>query len=350
MSTTFAEIVTVDSIQQHPYADRLEVAKIKGTTVVVGKGAFSAGSPAIYFPPDTLIPGQVADALGVKKFLKHARYNGVHTQCRVAACRLRGQPSYGFLAPLNQLPIGSNVSDLFGALKYEPPVRQDAGDAEPEHPLFHQYTHIEHYWRFPDAIEEGTPVRVTEKLHGTNVRLGTTPTGEGTYEIMAGSHRVRRKESAGCLYWLPLRAPCVRQLLANVSSCFDDTAIIFGEIYGQGIQDMDYGWPRSFRVFDISVNGAYLNWATVARECDLVGVEHVPVLYTGPFSHAIVEEFTNGPTTMAPPDQIKSSFKGREGIVITPLVEEYSDVLFGRLILKSVSADYLDRKGAVDHE
>ena len=46
---------------------------------------------------------------------------------------------------------------------------------------------------------------------------------------------------------------------------------------------------------------------------------------------------------------IKSKFKGREGIVITPVVEAYSEVLRGRMILKSKSADYLDRKNAQDN-
>jgi hypothetical protein len=71
----------------------------------------------------------------------------------------------------------------------------------------------------------------------------------------------------------------------------------------------------------------------------------VPVLYVGPFDPALVEEWTNGPTTQA---EVKSRFKGREGCVITPLTETYHPDL-GRVVLKSVSADYLDRKGAKDN-
>jgi hypothetical protein len=39
-----------------------------------------------------------------------------------------------------------------------------------------------------------------------------------------------------------------------------------------------------------------------------------------------------------------------EGIVVTPVKERFSDVLAGRCILKSVSADYLDRKDAQDNK
>jgi len=59
-----------------------------------------------------------------------------------------------------------------------------------------------------------------------------------------------------------------------------------------------------------------------------------------------VEHFTCGPSTF---DGIKSKFKGREGIVITPLIETWSECLQGRAILKHVSADYLNRKGAQDN-
>jgi hypothetical protein len=40
-------------------------------------------------------------------------------------------------------------------------------------------------------------------------------------------------------------------------------------------------------------------------------------------------------------------FKGREGIVITPVKEQYS-LRHGRLIFKSISADYLARKNPTD--
>jgi len=74
-------------------------------------------------------------------------------------------------------------------------------------------------------------------------------------------------------------------------------------------------------------------------------LELVPLLYCGPFDPTLLEDWTNGPTTFK---GMKSKFKGREGCVITPLTEMYDETL-GRVILKSVSADYLARKGAKDN-
>jgi hypothetical protein len=62
-----------------------------------------------------------------------------------------------------------------------------------------------------------------------------------------------------------------------------------------------------------------------------------------------VEEHTYGPTTLCPPESA-GRFSGREGCVVTPVRERYSPELggSGRVILKSISADYLARKGGTE--
>jgi RNA ligase (TIGR02306 family) len=283
----------------------------------------------------------------------------VKSQCRIGATRLRGQPSFGFAVTIEDvlfgtdadIPVNTDVSRYFQAFKYEPPVKIRAEDAAPDHPAFHQYTSIEHYWRFPEAIPEGEPVRITEKLHGTNSRVGLVRLAESEFDFMAGSHRVNRKrpdEGHPSIYWEPLNNENVLRLL----TCLCDqkhTAILFGEIYGQGIQDMDYGvepGKRGYRVFDISVDGVYLGWHDLQGICSLYHVETVPLLYEGPFSVAKLSELTDGPTTLGDP---KASFKGREGVVVTTIREQFYAPTGGRRIVKSVSADYLDRKGAEDN-
>ena len=127
----------------------------------------------------------------------------------------------------------------------------------------------------------------------------------------------------------------------------ENNVIVYGEIIGNGIQDMTYGFKeRSFRAFDISVNGNYLGYNEKKNLFEQFGIEMVPVVYKGPFSKAIVKEYTSGPTTICSPEQA-GKFKGREGIVITPVIERET-FRFGRTILKSISADYLARKNGTD--
>jgi hypothetical protein len=130
--------------------------------------------------------------------------------------------------------------------------------------------------------------------------------------------------------------------------------ILFGEVFGQGVQDLAYGQTgKSFRAFDIAVNHKYLDYDVKEALCRQFDVPMVPVLYRGPFSQEVLDQHTSGPTTMCQPDKA-GKFKGREGIVITPVVERNNDERMnlsstnGRVILKSISVDYEDRKGGTD--
>jgi len=352
MSDTRVIAVAIDVIKPHPNADRLDLATIGGYTTIVGKGEFQPGDIVSFFPPDILIPESIATQLGVVKYLKSAVYPGdtTKTNCRVAATRLRGVPSFGFVCKVTAA-VGTDLTEQYRAVKYEPPEPlwfALIGDAKASGPKFHVYTDVENYRnsRFKGAFETGLPVRVTEKIHGTNSRVALL---DG--EFHCGSHNCNKKEYAKdsdkrSVYWNPL----TEDMKALLSS-FDKDVIVFGEIFGNKIQFMDYGiiGYGGYRVFDISVNGQYLNWGEVESVCRQFNIQTVPLLYLGPFYDGLVESLVDGPTTIVVPEQIKSSFKGREGIVITPLFETYSDIMGGRLIAKAVSCDYLDKRKSDSH-
>jgi len=247
------------------------------------------------------------------------------------------------------------LTDYYRAIKYEPPVRLTmSGDCIAEPANFHRYTKIEHYYRFAHTIEPGMMIRVTEKVHGTNCRLASLNI-DGLDGFVCGSHRTAQKETTArgrpSLYWEPLnRDPQIQTALQRLSQFGD--VIIYGEIFGPGVQDLDYGVQGGrigFRVFDIAINGRYMDWETLHTTCIGYGMQLVPLIYLGPFDPECLEEWTNGPSLMVDDaDRIKARFKGREGCVLTPLDEAYHEDV-GRVVLKSVSADYLDRKGAKDN-
>jgi RNA ligase (TIGR02306 family) len=374
MSEITVTVERIEAVEPHPNADKLEIAKVAGTQTLIVKGQFKAGDLCVYFPPDILLPGDVSEALGVAKYLKTALWEGFRFPCRVAACRLRGTPSYGFAQPLSALgtgkppAVGADVTETFRAAKYEPPARvyrsygggtgEVWGGLAREPDKFHRYTDIQHYRKYRNLLEPGLPVRITEKIHGTNSRVGLLKV-DGEWQFYGGSHKTARKqidpEGRESVYWEPLNREGVLNLLTHVCNNWSQDAeptndvIVFGELYGPGVQDLDYGIAAGeigWRVFDISVNGTYLGRSDLTLLCGAFGVELVPTLYCGPFSPDLIEQLTYGPTTVAGESSIKAKFKGREGIVITPLVEQQCHI--GRLILKNVSADYLDRKGAKD--
>ena len=369
MSSLIVEVCAVEEIAPHSNADRLEKVRVKNWWCIAGKGHYKVGDKCVFVPPDAILPEELANRWGIAKFLAPLGRNidgSRPTGLRVRAASFRGERSYGTVQDVDDPTwlVGMDLLDHFGITKYEPPVKSHAGDAAPEIAAFHAYTDIENFGNFPGVFTEGEEVVIDEKIHGTNCRVGLIPTADGgqfdnlvfhEYKMfVAGSHGVRRKEfdAAGkpSLYWMPLwvntdTKNVVREMLEYIFERSKSPVVLFGEIYGPGVQDMHYGLDfKTFRVFDMSVGGKYLDYDEKTVLWEKFGIPAVPVIYRGPFSLKVCEELVNGPTTVCNPGSIKEPFKGREGIVIRPVHERFDPTLGGRAILKYVSVDYHERK------
>lgn len=357
MSTLVVEVCEVKSVDPHPNADALEFITVKGWPVIVQKAAgLRVGDRVVYFPPDCVMPPELADRLGIAKYLSPLprEVDGTRpTGLRVRAARLRGSASYGTV-DLRVDPsweVGRDVKEIYGVTKFEPPSRPIDGDAAPPLPAFHGYTDIENIRNFPDLIRAGEEVVITEKIHGKNCRLGLVRVGDD-FEFVAGSNEVRRNEfdakGRRSDFWMPLDEG-VRSLLRHVSEG-RRSVVLFGELYGSGVQDMAYGLAngsKGFQAFDLAADGAYLDFDVKRDLFGRFGIDPVPILGRGPFSWEAVEKHTYGPTSLCP-TEAAGKFSGREGCVITPAIERFAPELGGRAILKSISADYLARKGGTD--
>ena len=362
MSRTRITVERVNEVRPHPNADRLELIQVLGFQLVVQKGMHQVKDHVVFFPPDMLIPEPVAEKLGVKAYLKHSIYPGdsKKSQCRVGAIRIRGEASFGFVSPYEgDLTYGADLTEMYSGIKYEPPPELVPGDARQENPLFPVYTSIEHLRANPGAIPPGTMVRITEKIHGTNSRVGLIHTEDG-HEFMCGSHKTNvkaisdaRSGSRASLYWLPLTG-AMKNMLSDIALREPNCSVVaYGEIYGNKVQDMDYGAPgrTGYRLFDIMAGPPghmnYMDWADVKAYADKHGIALAPLLWEGSFDESQMDN-CDGPTMVANPADITCKFKGREGCVITPLTEQWSPVLRGRMIVKVVSADYYARKNPQD--
>lgn len=358
MSSLIIKTVQLTNLRPHPNADRLELGNCGAWQVVLQKGKYSEGDLVVFIPPDAVIEEALHTQWGVSNYLASLPQDYVGAgpgARRVKAARLRGQPSYGLVVDLPDFSYQDDsrvfyddIAAYWGITKYEPLITDK--NIEVDHPAFHKYTSIERYQNFPHIIPDGEIVVITEKIHGVNCRVGIVP----DVGWIAGSFTARRKEvdedtGLNNLYWLPLKSPNYINLQVMIEATFKKhqaPVIVFGELYGGGIQDMNYGLPtaKGFRVFDITINGQYLSYAEKRKLLESHGVEAVPQLYRGPMSAEVVQKYTDGPTVVG---ESTGKFKGREGVVITPVVERH-DPTIGRVILKSISVDYLERKGATD--
>ena len=174
-------------------------------------------------------------------------------------------------------------------MKYEPPVRVYRGYGggtgevwgglarQPDN--FHFYTDIQAFWKHHRAFTEGMLVRVTEKIHGTNSRVGLLKV-DGEWNFYGGSHKTARKkidpEGRESVYWHPLGLPGVLEMLTELCVARDEPTndvILFGELYGPGVQDLDYGvlaGEIGWRCYDCSINGRYIDWADLVASQSLL--------------------------------------------------------------------------------
>ena len=368
MSTLIVEVCKVEEIKNHPNADRLEVTRTKNWWCVTGKGQYKVGDKVVYFPPDSVVSQELTDKWGISKYcapLNRDANGNRPSGMRIRATRFRGEPSFGYIQTPDDpnWEVGKDVKEYYGVVKWEPPVKTLDGDAASPVSSFHNYTGIENIGNFPNVFNEKEEVIVTEKIHGTNSRVGYVfhsdqDSEEFTWQWMAGSHSIRRKETndkgVKSKYWFPFSIneenQPMKKLLNEIKENENavNAVVCFGEIFGSGIQDMTYGGNGlKYRIFDIAVDGKYLNWDIMVKyvnKYNNFGIQTVPILYRGEFSIEKMNQLVDGPTTICKIEEINEPFKGREGIVIKPAIERFCYDLSGRVILKHISVDYHERK------
>lgn len=348
MSTLIVDVVRVDEIKKHPNADKLELVRVKGWWVVSGIGNWQVGDLGVYFPPDSIVSKDWTDKWDITKYTK---LNSLGQ--RICAANLRGECSYGFLAPVesSEWREGDSKLEFYNVLKYQPEEREwandvakdDAGKVIDHIHGVNKYNGAEHLANFPDVLELGEEVILMEKIHGSSSRVARARV-HGEWQFVAASMNNYKQETGESgirnTFWLPM-TDNMKQLLADLSKD-QDVVTVYGEIFGPGVQDMRYGRKqKDYAAFDVAVNGEYMDFDDKIAVFEKYQIPYAPVLYRGPYSPEVVKQYTTGPTTMCDPKDA-GPFSGREGVVLFLPKERKNG--YHRVTFKSVSANYLARK------
>ena len=343
MSELLVNVVRINAVKPHPNADLLEIAMIDGWEIVTGVGNYQPGDVAVHVPPDSMVLREYADEWGVTPYLS---FKADARAGRVKATRLRGIVSFGFLVPApDGAIVGTDLREVLEIEKYEPPERSlGAGQISNEDPLFFRYTNIANLRNEIAAFDPDMEHVVTEKLHGTNSRVGWIRPADGDDLVLAaGSHKRQVEVEEAGLYGFPIREH--REAFEKIRDIEVEepvnSIIVYGEIFGPGVQDMHYGDAKGYRVFDISINGSYLPFVVVERICRQVGLGTVPVLARGKLTLREVFDLAEGSTVVNDAEHM------REGIVVRPAGVERPH-RNGRYIFKILSGAYLARKGGTE--
>jgi RNA ligase (TIGR02306 family) len=386
--------MAVESSTDHPNADRLSIVKLKGYDYKIVSAKLEDGSHrykkndwVIYVQSDSIVPeyllrqGFWDDNKGM------GILSGKHGD-RVKPIKLRGITSEGIMfghptirnvdyfemdcivqneTDTDCFCLGDDVSEFLGITKYEPVLPANmAGDL-----LYIGQDKIGHYdienaKKFPGVLNgTGRSIFLTEKLHGTFCGIGfvqgfkhpelfTLPDFDGSFIVFSkglGAKGLVFKHNQGNIRNnLYVRTVMENKLFEKLAYLITEISMysenierekkyyVFGEIFGKGVQDLHYGLEKpEFRAFDVKFGGEYVFALGKYEFLENANFQTVPVI-------AVVEKedeilpYIDGRTSLGEGSNI------REGLVATPS-HEGSHPELGRIILKYVSEDYLNRKG-----
>lgn len=317
-----AYIAKINSLTPIEGADKIELAQVEGWTSIVSKSTHKVGDLVLAVTTDGVVPEDLATKWGVINYLRKGT--------RVRTVKLRGVYSECILIPLFDVPKGKNLSEgkdmmeALGIFKYEPPavVIQGPGGKsrkQKQNPNFSIYYKFPNMKNTPHMFNEDDEVVVTRKVHGTNARYGIVKKSKlglldrikkffGNryieYEFVYGSHNVMKGSSLengfyGTDVWQEVgkRYNMEAKLWEYIKPMIDSNSlktgmVIYGEIYGPGIQGEKYSYglnQHELVVFDIEYDGQYLKRDIFEEIATFqLVLPTVDVLYRGNWNEEIV--------------------------------------------------------------
>jgi RNA ligase (TIGR02306 family) len=315
MSTHGVYIQEISNLRKHPNADTLSVGEINGWQVVVRTADFTEGERVVYVEPDYCVP--VAEGTPFHFLASKAKGDFY----RVKATKLRGVVSYGLVIKTNiDAPVGTNVMDAYGIIRYEAPVKENvqlSGDevALPKGIVTAKFD-LENFKHFPDFFHPDEIVYVTEKVHGCNARYMNI---DGQIYVGSRNRWLKRPEAGEKLpvWWKVYEENYELQRLLR----HNPNVMFVGEIYGP-VQSLDYGkktpdivfFPVSYFVAD----GIFKQmdcWRTLDFLRD-AGCSIAPILYHGEYK---------GYTINTEIDSILATFNGKPGQIMEGVVIQSTD-------------------------
>ena len=370
MAKLKVEVCKIDTIKDHPNADKLELAYIGGENgwqSCVRIGEFKVGQKVIYIPVDSLLP------MDVEKILFGENAKITLKKSRVRSIKIRGAISQGMIVSLEglgltpNLKVGKDVAEKLGIEKYTPPVKgkpsqMQAKKRRHKNPNFRKYTDINHFKYYSNALDKMVIV-VTEKIHGTNFRAGYVKFNaynlwtkflhrigkrwyKWQYEFAYGSHNVQltnKGKKTKTFYSKNVYHKIADQY--DLKNILEDGEVVYAEIYGYGIQKgYVYGCgydEHKMVVIDVMINGRYLDYLDAETFCSQRGLPTVPELYYGKYDYEVVNKLANSDHSF-----LYEGTKPIEGVVIKPIIETKG--YMGRMIFKWIGDKYWLNKGNTD--
>jgi hypothetical protein len=331
-----ATVVRVNTLRELPKLDNVRGVPVFGFQAIVDKSV-EVGTLMVFFPAESQLSVEYAYENNLHR---HGDRNKVQTETgyledsrRVKAIKFMGNQSDGLLMPLSSLqftgasPSSFDVGDVFDTLNGHEIVRKylvkQPGEQRIDKNAKKKFTRVEskfmpehydtdNYWRNQHVVPAEAQVIVTQKLHGTSIRIGNTivkrelgwkerlakrlgiKVAETEFDHVYGSRKVIKdanNPNQDHFYGTDLWSEVGRLVDDRVPENF----ILYGEVIGYtkdggAIQkNYTYGLPVGesllyiYRVAVITNQGRVvdLSWDQVVSFCEEAGLLHVPELWRG---------------------------------------------------------------------
>lgn len=296
-----ASIEKVISVENHPDADRLDIAAVKGYKCIVGRDSVKQNDSVVLIQPDTVLPKEPHFEMF------NARSN------RVRAQKLRGVWSFGIVMPFLAFPEeigvslflreeGDDVSHILRVSKYEAPVPQ-CMDARGNLPSGLPKTDEERWQNLTGKLRYGESVDVTLKVDGQSASyycFKDKSTGEWTSGVTSRSLDIKTDVSNN--YTAMQSRYNILEKLCAYCMRHDVSLAIRGEIYGAGIQSHGKNphakLPKDIMIFSVWNHDLHCYESPASNHnaeklCDEFGMRHVPVVKRAvPLSPELIEKYS----------------------------------------------------------
>jgi RNA ligase (TIGR02306 family) len=309
-----ASIQQIKFVKPIEKADSIECVGVLGWECVSKKGEFEEGDKCIYFEIDSLLPIRPEF-----EFLRKSCYKEDLEKFKLRTVKLRKKISQGLVLPLSIFPelvsleIGTDVTEILGIEKYEPPIpAQIAGDARSFSWPISKTDEVR------IQAEEGLIEHLKNKPYYISLKLdGTSSTyiiKENEFHVCGRNYSYKKNKDHS--FWQIEERYDIECGLRR----FKNQIALQGECVGPGIQKNPLGLKFVdffvFNVVDIN-NNSKLPLSDAKNIVEDLGLKFVPIIETGEaFSYSTEELLEKAKGKYAEHFESSKKDQEREGIVI----------------------------------
>jgi len=243
--------VTITEVLPAQNSDNLECIKFAemGWQCVSQKGLRQVGQKVMFIPAESVLPFELGEKLEITTYLSKGR---------VKVTKLRGNRSEGLIVERDV--IEEYIPSI---MKWEDlPTKSMMGEFMSPYeisPYMHKFYEMPNIMNEPFTFDVGEGLMYSEKIHGTNWRVGKLPHPvTENMQLYVGGHETVFKDTVDNIY---LRAS------REIEGKLPEGLLFFGEIFGRGIQDLHYDTKFGYRFYAASRKGVYIHHDELAEIC-----------------------------------------------------------------------------------